>query len=256
MLDQYISKKSLKKLKEGISKREVTKIKLKKNSNNIFSLVDLNNLLNDRLLHYPNTRMANYNNTISSSFYTDKDNEISLKKLKESLSHGNTLIIKKIQAQNKEVNRFLNNINKYLFINTSANLYFVKENQKGLNIHYDKHDILVIQTEKEKYWKIYKSKKEVNFNYSISENLKSFKNKSYEIKLKENELLYIPKGTWHSTYTKSKYSLHLAISLNPFKLKDIINIISPNLLDTNLYNLDKILKNKNSYYNINVSDIL
>jgi ribosomal protein L16 Arg81 hydroxylase len=257
MLREIISKKELKKLLKGIKNREVTKIKFKKKYfKNLFPLDEFNRLLNEKDYFYPNLRMANHNNSISPKSYTELDNRVSFKKVQTKLKEGNTLIVKSIQKQNKNINNFLNRLNSSFHINTNANIYLVSKGQKGLNIHYDTHDILAVQIAKKKYWNIYKSIEDVNLNSSIADNYYLLEKKYHTIKLKKSEALYIPKGVWHSTYTKKNHSLHLAIGLYPMKLKDIIDSINPKLLQTNIYYFDTIFKKDEEKFSLDLKGIL
>lgn len=87
---------------------------------------------------------------------------------------------------------------------------------RGLNPHYDTHDVFVVQAYGSKHWHLYKSDAHLPL---ASQPFKASEEGAgdpvQEFDLETGDLLYLPRGTMHEAVTNMEASLHLTIGVLP-----------------------------------------
>jgi ribosomal protein L16 Arg81 hydroxylase len=106
----------------------------------------------------------------------------------------------------------------------AANLYLSPSNSKALELHYDAHDVFVLQVAGNKKWKLYpsSSKPLLNTHQPIIDS-ESFIKTLKDIELSEGDLMYIPRGVPHEAFSTDSFSLHMSIGVYPIQYYDILN---------------------------------
>lgn len=239
-----------------LNDNEVVKFKFDSNYQSIYSLDRMNYDLNFQNLVYPYVRLNNHKNTTSRLDIIEKTNnkhlnnletKLSLRSILYRLAKGDTLIMDKVDLFNQDVRSFCCALSYGLNAQVTANLYYTYRNNKGINLHFDQHDVLVVQIHGQKKWHVIKNVKEDNvekINYSTKPNLDSDSVVIETILLEEGEFLFIPKGIWHYTETiAEKSSLHIAFGLIPPNIHDVLNEFIRQKIgkygQNNVYSLDE-----------------
>ena len=93
-----------------------------------------------------------------------------------------------------------------------VNAYLTPESSRGLNVHYDIHDVFVMQTEGRKRWRIYDNPvplpgKDQPFSADTCKPGKVIE----EFDLDPGDLIYIPRGYMHDAESQGLTSLHLTV---------------------------------------------
>jgi len=251
-----LTEKDISVLIDFLNSNEVVKFQFDENYQSIYSLEKMNDDLNYQNLVYPYVRLNNYKNTTSRLDIVEKTNnkhlnnletKLSLKSILYRLAKGDTLIMDKVDLFNQNVRSFCYDLSYGLNAKVTANLYYTYRNNKGINLHFDQHDVLVIQIHGQKKWHIIKNFKEDNvekINYSTKPNLDSDGVIIETILLEEGDFLIVPKGFWHYTQTtEDQSSLHIAFGLTPPNihnfLNEYINQKMGSYMQKNIYNLDE-----------------
>ncbi|MCK5725856.1 MAG: cupin-like domain-containing protein [Thiotrichaceae bacterium] len=261
MLNNFFTDNQCKELKESIENRQVKKITLNKETVSfLFSIEKLNNYLNNSLLIDPYVSVNNFNSTTSKRDLIERttnkysnalENELSLKNILFRIAKGDTLVVNKLQIFDQEIRDLADNLSELFLADTNVNLYYAHNKTTGINLHFDYKDVLAIQTHGTKHWKIY-NKEKAYTNETIDKQKKpDIDNKKdfIDITTTAGDLLFIPKGVWHYAFTEQNSSIHLSLSLNPIKLKEVIaEIIDnnfPEIGEKPLYNFTKKSLQKN-----------
>jgi ribosomal protein L16 Arg81 hydroxylase len=103
--------------------------------------------------------------------------------------------------------------------NLQANIYITPANAQGFKLHYDTHDIFVIQLKGPKAWRIYDTSED------LPVSLKAFNKQPElvkELTMNAGDLLYLPRGVVHEAFTSDVATIHLNIS---FRNKYGFNLI-------------------------------
>ena len=98
--------------------------------------------------------------------------------------------------------------------NVTANLYLTPGKATGFAPHYDNHEVIVLQLDGSKSWRVYRPKKALPIErlqkpYSPTDLGAPLQ----DAILRTGDLLYIPRGYPHATSTSDEYSMHLTIGI-------------------------------------------
>lgn len=122
---------------------------------------------------------------------------------------------------------FADDLSSALAVEVGANVYLSPEGGKGLDPHYDSHDVVVLQCVGAKRWRIY-----ADFSPAAPlprGKVLRFESGRYkpgrvdrEIRMTAGDVLYIPRGVMHEAWTEEGDSLHATFSLNTPSLGELM----------------------------------
>lgn len=152
---------------------------------------------------------------------TDKNKTQSLVNYDEvfkKLHDGYTLILNGIHHYISSASEFCFQLSKETHLKCGANVYITPANNGGFGLHYDWHDVFVLQLMGEKNWVI---QDKVDF---LPDEIHPFKkqNEIASLNLKEGELLYIPRGFPHLAATSDKPSIHITVSMQGIRWHEFL----------------------------------
>lgn len=196
----------------------------------VFTLDDFNSILNSNQLIYPKIRVTDHLNTIHKyNLIEDKDryanninNVLQPRRIISAIANGGTLVFDKIQHHSPKLEDFIDALAEDMKVYINVNAYYTAENQKGVNPHFDRHDVLAIQIHGSKRW-YYKRDHHI-----LSDSIRNQKVPDVDeqfsgwdsVLLHEGDVFYCPRGIWHFTKTEHLSSMHLALGLYPLTLGD------------------------------------
>lgn len=128
---------------------------------------------------------------------------------------GATIILQQAHQLDPNLGRLCRGLEYVFSCHVQTNLYLTPPNAQGFKTHYDNHDVLVIQVEGEKAWRLYD--KPVDTPYR-GEEFHAEEHKPGELRnsfvLKAGDCAYVPRGMMHDASTSGdKPSLHITIGL-------------------------------------------
>ena len=118
-----------------------------------------------------------------------------------------------------EIKKFCNEMSRAFDMRVQCNAYITPPKAQGLPLHYDLHDVFVVQIEGSKNWKTWdRIRSTVSVQTLISDqehNLNVWTNfkKPKEFKLKPWETLYLKLGVPHECWSSEEESYHLTFGL-------------------------------------------
>jgi hypothetical protein len=107
-------------------------------------------------------------------------------------------------------------------------------NSQGFDLHWDDHDVFVIQVSGRKKWRIQPPTRKWPLWFDTSEASKPKQNADTEIldiELKEGDFLYVPHGWWHEASASETHSLHLTIGVKRLNGVDFLEWITDFIRD-------------------------
>ncbi|PVX38184.1 cupin domain-containing protein [Janthinobacterium sp. 78] len=196
----------------------------------IFSLDELNRLLNYMPLSYPQVRVTDHHNTIHKyDLITDQDryannvnNEINGEKLMRAIARGGTMVIDRIHTHVPELECFIDRIKEELGAGITANGYYSSHRQLGVNPHFDRHDVFAMQIHGSKRWYFKKDQHVLSqpMRRQATPVIDEARTGWDSVLVKQGDVFYCPRGMWHFTQTEDEKSAHIAVGLYPMTLKD------------------------------------
>jgi bifunctional lysine-specific demethylase and histidyl-hydroxylase MINA len=110
-----------------------------------------------------------------------------------------------------------------------ANLYLSPPRSQGFSIHYDPHDVLVLQLEGVKQWTLYEQRVPFPLNppeAPFSPDEAGAVDRTFVIS--PGDLIYIPRGVLHEARTLDTSSLHLTLSVDQVTWRDLLTEVLGN----------------------------
>lgn len=135
--------------------------------------------------------------------------------LLRDLRRGLTVFFEDIDRHDPILASFLSKLSRELQSTTRFNMYLSSPGRQGRKMHFDTHDVFVIQIEGSKRWTI----------YEINDPTPIFTRKNHDVEapdesnpyldctLRKGDVLYLPRGHWHNVSPLEDVSLHLTLGV-------------------------------------------
>lgn len=227
---------------EFLGKKPYINTSNEKKFNEILTWSEINRIILEHRLEHPRLRMFKNVQLIPASEYVNKTTSrrgsvsptILMREFNEEILNGATLIIDAIQEMSSPIRELCENFNFSLKGICQANAYIALADQQAFDTHWDGHDVFVLQITGEKHWKIYHPTRANPLDTDLDKE-KYGENQIekvlfWEGTIKEGDVLYIPRGWWHSVSPVGKETIHISIGYNPPTGVDFLKWISNQLL--------------------------
>ena len=146
-----------------------------------------------------------------------KNGVVAAAKLTGHLREGATLIFNRISEVHRPISDIAEEIGRALLCDVSVNLYAAWKTSHGFDVHWDDHDVIILQIHGDKHWQIY-GVVENRFAQKGSAAANGFcqpPDPIWERTLRPGEVLYIPRGWWHFARPCDHAVAHLTVGLRP-----------------------------------------
>lgn len=188
--------------------------------NNVLRLSDIDDLLSQQNLLPDGIKLMNSGEGIDVHHWTKAEKlldgtiktVVDTQKLFKYFNSGATIII---NAAEKCITRLANacrNFEQEMQIRVQANIYVTPPNSQGFAMHYDPHDIFLMQIKGPKTWQIYDSGEQLPTKY------RKFRQEA-KLVLKQDiltgDFMYMPRGTVHEAFASDVSTVHVNFSCKP-----------------------------------------
>lgn len=195
---------------------------------------DIDHIISTYDLRYPNLRIVNalekvssdkyvIDRELSTGFVSSEEGFIHVGKVLELYSEGCTIVINHLERNFMPLAQLCRAMEKEFSMPFQTNIYLTPPNSKGFRTHYDTHDVFVMQISGSKKWRLYdrpivnpiKEQDFVDIDYTPVEPLEEFT-------LHAGDIVYIPRGVVHDAITNNEESLHITFGAISYKWTDIL----------------------------------
>lgn len=130
------------------------------------------------------------------------------------LAEGASLVIDAVDQLHPGVGRAAMELERWLRTGVQANLYASWTAREGFGVHWDDHDVIVMQVDGLKRWKLYGPTRTAPMYKDTEEPEPPPSEPLTELVLRPGDLLYLPRGWWHSvSASEGVHSLHLTFGI-------------------------------------------
>ena len=133
--------------------------------------------------------------------------------LTQRLRQGATLILDAAHELSPPLQSLCAGLGAEFLASAQANLYACWGTTQGFDIHWDDHDVFVVQVEGRKRWALYGITREAPSHRDHHRLHRKPATPVEEFVLEPGELLYLPRGYWHAAVGLGEPTLHLTIGL-------------------------------------------
>ncbi|HYR27839.1 MAG TPA: cupin domain-containing protein, partial [Thermoanaerobaculia bacterium] len=129
------------------------------------------------------------------------------------LREGYTLILDAIEEMAPAIRELAVSLESLFHEVVQVNLYTAWRDLQGFDVHWDDHDVLILQVYGRKQWRVYRGGRENPLNRDVEPNTEPPEELAWEGELRDGDVLYLPRGWWHEAAGCGEPTLHLTFGI-------------------------------------------
>ncbi|MGH6650170.1 MAG: cupin domain-containing protein [Sphingopyxis sp.] len=131
------------------------------------------------------------------------------------LAQGATLVLSFVDEMVKRIGDLADRLGGDLGARCNVNLYAGWRADHGFDLHWDHHDVFILQIAGRKHWRVQRPTRDHPARGEIVPPPAADDAPVYDDILEEGGVLYIPRGWWHVATPVEEPSLHLTLAITP-----------------------------------------
>jgi hypothetical protein len=181
----------------------------------------LNDILTYQQLESPRLRLVRHGKPVPPDSYvryrgnkgTQTNPKLALPEFITHLREGATLILDRIDEMYHPIGSLCRGLERVFQVHVRANMYAGWRISHGFNLHWDEHDVLVLQVSGRKAWRIYGQTQKFPLDRSVDAKTPPKGVPFWEGTIQDGDALYLPRGWWHIATPCDEPSLHLTFAI-------------------------------------------
>ncbi len=186
----------------------------------LLSVADLDAFLATDAARSPRLSMADGSRrgsaAVPGDVYLREDGRADLPRLLAAFDAGATLVISQFHEMHPALMRFCRGLEQVFLHAVQANIYFTPPGAQGFRVHYDTHDVIVLQVLGEKRWRLWPGQpvpqptRRTPWPGGIEP-----EGEPEAVTMRPGDTLYVPRGVMHDAAAQdgSEPSLHVTVGL-------------------------------------------
>jgi len=136
---------------------------------------------------------------------------------------GATVVLQALHRFVPSVQAFCYELEDFFGHPLQANAYLTPEGARGLGVHHDTHDVMVLQLSGTKKWRLYpQTVMDAVHDYPASKRHPDLQSPDVSLTLSPGDCLYLPRGLPHDAESTEKASLHLTLGIRSPTWLDVL----------------------------------
>src|SRR3989440_1878654 len=183
----------------------------------------LNEILRRQRLDFPRLRLVRDGKPLPVSSYlrhtTGARGRSNIPRLKPTeltkhLREGATLVLDAVDELSDPVQELAEGLELFFREHVQVNLYAGWQTSRGFDLHWDDHDVFILQAAGRKRWSVYGQTRPYPLVADVERAEKPTSEPLWEGTLEDGDLLYIPRGWWHVALPLAEPTLHLTVGIH------------------------------------------
>lgn len=180
----------------------------------LLSLDEIDRVLTTLDLRYPNVVLKNAARDVAAEEYTVNGDALDVAKLYQLFAEGSTVTLAFLDAVIPSLTEFCRGLEAEFSHSLQANIYLTPPGNQGARVHYDTHDVFVLQVTGSKRWTIYGNPVELPLKNQDFDPSKDAPGEcTMEFELRAGDIAYIPRGWAHEARSTDTVSLHITAGI-------------------------------------------
>lgn len=182
----------------------------------LIGLDAIDRILAEDLLREGDLSMARAEPRLADSAWLREDGLVDRGEVARLYQQGATLILPQLQARHRPLADLCRELEAEFSCPVQTNIYLTPPNAQGFQTHYDNHDVLVLQVEGAKRWRLYDTPVGVPYRGErFTPGRFAQTEPRAELVLKPGDVLYVPRGLMHDAVNEGadEASLHITTGL-------------------------------------------
>lgn len=190
----------------------------------LVTLAEIDAVLTGRPHHHPDLQLVDAARTVEVDEYAREDDTIDPVRAIKRFAAGATIVLNRLDEQAPRVRDLLATLESELGIHVQANLYLTPRRAQGFPIHYDNHDVIIVQCEGRKRWRLYESPQALpmrgeRFDAAVTRPGP----KVEDFVMETGDVLYVPRGVMHDAVAEGdEISLHVTIGFHAVRWSEVL----------------------------------
>ncbi len=134
--------------------------------------------------------------------------------LTRELREGSTLVLDAVDELHRPLTQLAESLERVFRVRIQINAYAGWRTSHGFEVHWDDHDVFILQVAGRKHWKVYGTTRPYPLARDIEPATEPPAQIFWEGLLDDGDLLYIPRGWWHVATPLDEPTLHLTVGVN------------------------------------------
>jgi len=199
----------------------------------LLSWSDLAALLENTRLAPPHIGLSKGGNAIEPERYlytppgAGNSPHLDLGRLVALLADGATLILYSVEDLVPAVRSLSESFRDVLQARNHVNLYASWRSENGFDLHWDTHEVMVLQLNGRKQWQIFAPTQEAPLDVGVPPRPSG--PPTWSGMLNAGDVLYLPRGWWHVANAVNEPSLHLTFGIAPMHGLNLLNWVATRL---------------------------
>jgi ribosomal protein L16 Arg81 hydroxylase len=184
----------------------------------------LNRILQQHRLDSPRVRLTREGQSVPATTYTSyqtnrrRPNQpiprLRSADVTRELRSGATLVLDAVDELHEPVTTIAESLERLFHVRIQVNAYAGWRTSHGFDLHWDDHDVFILQVFGRKDWKVYGMTRKYPMARDIEPTTEKPDKPLWEGTLGDGDLLYIPRGWWHVATPLNEPTLHLTVGVN------------------------------------------
>ena len=134
--------------------------------------------------------------------------------LSRELRDGATLVLDAVDELHPPIRSVAESLESLFRVRIQVNAYAGWRTSHGFDLHWDDHDVFILQVAGRKDWKVYGMTRKYPMARDVEPTTDKPETPLWEGRLEDGDLLYIPRGWWHVATPLDEPTLHLTVGVN------------------------------------------
>jgi ribosomal protein L16 Arg81 hydroxylase len=189
----------------------------------LLRLEDVDEYLGTRAFRQPDIRLVKQGKDKNFEEYS-KDGVADRAKVMQAFRSGTMLLFSHLNRHHLPLAELVSRCEAETHVPMRSNVYMSPPGSQGFKLHWDTHDVLILQVSGSKRWHLYDSPLVLPHEDQMRE-LKDWvgkANKLTEVVLRPGSVLFLPRGYIHGAESESEHSLHITLGLRSLTVADIV----------------------------------
>ncbi len=190
---------------------------------NLTSLAEIDAILTTRPHRHPGILLANAASPVSPDDYTEGTDRIDPVRLVRRFAAGSTIVLNHLDDGSPRVRELCARLETELGIEVQANTYLSPPGAQGFAVHYDSHDVIIVQCAGTKLWKLYNTPMLPMRGERFERESTPVGELSRTLTVRPGDVLYVPRGLMHGAVAESAgYSLHVTLGFHAVRWSEAL----------------------------------
>lgn len=180
----------------------------------LLGLAEVDRILTADDLAFPRIRLARGEDRIDPADFTFAGGRIDALAVTKLFGDGTTIIFDQLQRRVPALRDLCGDLEDELGVAFHTNIYLTPPKARGFKVHYDTHDVFILQLAGAKEWEVFESPIELPLTGQTHDQEGRVPGVLIDrFRLEPGDLAYLPRGIYHQAASDDEASLHITLGV-------------------------------------------